>query len=126
MSSEARARVKETHTELFDHVQSQFGELLSMVQTAELDLVKHCQGFHEGIASHINERHQTLARRTDPTFIRDLDGQGEELVRIVQTRFAELTRDLKQCHGGACRVLNLRAADQVFEASREAEAGSTA
>lgn len=122
MTREARAQVKDTHTELFDFVQSQFGEVLSAVQTAELDLIKHCQGLHEGIASHVNERHQKLAGRMDPTFIRDLDGQGEELVRIVQTRFAELTRDLKACHGGACRVLNLRAAEQVFEATR-AEAG---
>jgi len=123
MSSEARAQVRETHTQLFDFVQSQFGEILSAVLAAELDLVKHCQGLHEGIASHCNERHQELAGRIDPEFIRGLDGQGEELVRIVQTRFAEMTRDLKQCHGGACRVLNLRAADQVLEATREAEAG---
>ena len=120
MSSEARVRVKESHTELFDFVQNQFGEILSAVQSAELDLVKHCQGLHEGVAGHCNDRHQELAGRMDPEFIRDLDGQGEELVRIVQTRFAELTRDLKQCHGGACRVLNRRAADQVLEASRGA------
>lgn len=126
MSYEARARVKETHTELFDFVQSQFGEILSAVQAAELDLIKHCQGLHDGVASHINERHQNLAGRMDPKFVRELDGQGEELVRIVQTRFAELTRDLKSCHGGACRVLNLRAADQVFEASLESEAGAKA
>lgn len=59
-------------------------------------------------------------QRIDPEFIRDLDGQGEQLVQIVQTRFAELTRDLKQCHGGACRVLNRRAADQMLEATRGA------
>lgn len=120
--SEARARINETHTELFDHVQNQFDEILSAVQAAERGLIKHCQGLHEGIANHVNERHQNVAGRFDAQFVRDLDGQGEELVRIVQTRFAELTRDLKQCHGGACRTLNLKAADQVFEASREFEA----
>jgi hypothetical protein len=118
MSNDARGRVQDTHTQLFDFVQSQFGDLLSAVQAAELDLVKRCQGLHEGIASHANERHQELATKTDPGFIRNLDGQGEELVRIVQTRFAEMTRDLKQCHGGACQTLNRRAADQVLEASQ--------
>lgn len=119
MSSKERARVRDTHTEIFDFVQGQFGEILSAVQAAELDLIKHCQGLHEGVASQINERHQNIAGRFEPRFIRELDGQGEELVRIVQTRFAELTRDLKQCHGGACRVLNLRAADQVLETTLE-------
>ena len=120
MGNDVRARVTDTHAELFDFVQSQFGEVLATVQATELDLVKQCQGLHEGIAGHCNKRHLELADRGDPEFIRNLDTQGEELVRIVQTRFAELTRDLKQCHGGACRVLNQRAADQVFEASRKA------
>lgn len=120
-SGDVRERVQGTHSEVFDFVQSQFGELLSVVERTELELVKHCQGLHEGIAANCNKRHFDLADRGDPEFIRELDGQGEELTRIVQTRFAELTRDLKQCHGGACRVLNRRAADQVLEASRAAQ-----
>jgi hypothetical protein len=119
MSSELRAQVKETHSELFDAVQSEFGEILSAVQATELELVKHCQGLHDRVCSHVSERHEKLAGRGDPDFIRSLDDQGEELVRIVQTRFAELTRDLKSCHGGACRTLNRRGFDQVLEMSRQ-------
>lgn len=118
MKYEARAKVQETHSGLFDFLQSEFGGLLAAVQEAELGLVKRCQGLHEGIAAHCNQRHQEIAGKIDPEFIRNLDGQGEELVRIVQTRFAELTRDLKQCHGGACRIVNRRAAEQVLDMSR--------
>ena len=115
-----RAKVQDTHTQLFEFVQRQFGDVMSALQTAELELVRHCQGLHEGIASHCNQQHQALAGRMDFDFVRALDTQGEELVRIVQNRFAEMARDLKQCHGGACAVLNRRAAVHILEQGRAA------
>ncbi len=118
--SDQRERVQETHKELFEFVQRQFNDLMTAVQEAELDLVRRCQGIHEGIVGHCNQRHQGLAGKGDPDFIRTLDRQGEELVRIAQTRFAEMTRDLKQCHGGACQVLNGRVADFALERGRTA------
>jgi hypothetical protein len=117
MEKDARLQVNETHTQLFDLVQKEFGQLIAAVQEAELNLVKRCQGLHEGITGHCNQRHLRLAGKADPEFIHKLDGQGEELVRIVQTRFAELTRDLKHCHGGACQILNRRGAQQILDMS---------
>jgi hypothetical protein len=100
-----------------DYVQREFGQLLSAVQEAELELVRRCSGCHKSIAQFVNERHRSVAGKADPEFLRSLDNQAEELTRIVQTRFAELARDLKHCHGGGCSILNRRVASQIFDVS---------
>jgi hypothetical protein len=114
---DVRDKLNDAHAQVMDYVQKEFGQLLTAVQEAELELVRRCQGCHRSVANFINERHRSIAGKADPEFLRSLDNQAEELTRIVQTRFAELSRDLKQCHGGGCSILNRRASSQIFDMS---------
>ena len=116
-AQDARDKVTDAHAQLMDYVQKEFGQLLAAVQEAELDLVRRCNGCHKSVANFINERHRSIAGKSDPEFLRNLDNQAEELTRIVQTRFADLARDLKACHGGGCSILNRRVATQLFDVS---------
>lgn len=116
-TEDARGKITDAHGQLMEYVQKEFGQLLAAVQEAELDLVRRCGGCHKSIAQFVNERHRSVAGKADPEFLRSLDTQGEELVRIVQTRFADLARELRACHGGGCSILNRRVSTQIFDVS---------